>query len=63
MKPLVLDGIAQGARDGLLAGYFVKGLRAPLARDHLIRHTGLLFARISRQDRFLILLQQFPGND
>ena len=34
----MLDGIAESARDGLLAGYFVEGLRAPLARDYLIGH-------------------------
>ena len=38
MKPPVLDGIAERARDWFLACYFVKGLRAPLAGDYLIGH-------------------------
>jgi len=38
MQPLMLDGIAKRARDWLLAGNFVEGLGAPLARDYLIGH-------------------------
>ena len=37
MQPLVLDGIAQRARDGLLSRDFFKSLRAPFACDYLIR--------------------------
>ena len=38
MKPLMLDRIAQSARDGFLPGDFVKSLRAPFACDYLVGH-------------------------
>jgi hypothetical protein len=38
MKPLMLDCVAQSARDGLLPGDFVKSLRAPFACDYLMGH-------------------------
>ncbi len=38
MQPLVLNRIAQGASDGLLARHFIKALRAPFAGDNLIGH-------------------------
>ena len=38
MQPLVLDGVAQGARDGFLPRHFLEGLRTPFASDDLIRH-------------------------
>src|SRR6185369_5074985 len=41
MQPLMLDGIAERARNWFLSGDFVEGLRAPLARDYLIGHLRL----------------------
>jgi hypothetical protein len=38
MKPLMLDGIAQSARDGFLPGNFSESLRAPFACDYLVGH-------------------------
>src|SRR4029434_10096316 len=38
MESLVLDGVAQSARDWLLPGDFVESLRAPLACDYLVAH-------------------------
>jgi len=38
MKPLMLDGIAQGASYWFLAGYFVEGLGSPFASYYLIGH-------------------------
>jgi hypothetical protein len=38
MQPLVLDCVAERARDGLLPRHFLKRLRTPFARDDLIRH-------------------------
>src|SRR4026209_1128801 len=71
MQPLMLDGIAEGARNGLLAGYFVEGLRAPLARDHVIGHLemdGGCFLKLARPRTFpqhtlplLPLLRSRPG--
>src|SRR6266511_719539 len=40
MKPLILDGIAQRARDWLLSGDFSKSLRAPFACNYLVGHKG-----------------------
>ena len=38
MESLVLDGVAQSARDRFLPGDFVESLRAPLACDYLVGH-------------------------
>ncbi len=38
MQSLMLDGVAQRARDRLLPGHFVESLRAPLARNYLVGH-------------------------
>ena len=38
MQPVVLDRVAQRARDRFLPGDFVKCLRAPFAGDYLIGH-------------------------
>jgi hypothetical protein len=38
MKPLMLDRIAERARDGFLTCDFVEGLGAPFPRDNLIGH-------------------------
>jgi hypothetical protein len=38
MKPLVLDGVAQCARDWLLSRDFIESLRAPFACDYLVGH-------------------------
>ena len=38
MESLMLNGIAQRTRDGLLAGDFVESLRAPLTCDYLVGH-------------------------
>src|SRR5215475_1688474 len=42
MKPLMLDGVSQRARDGFLACYFVECLRTPFARDYLIGHLSFV---------------------
>ena len=38
MKPLMLDGVAQRARNWLLPGDFIKSLWAPFACDYLVGH-------------------------
>jgi hypothetical protein len=38
MQPLMLDGIAERARNWFLACYFIKGLGTPFASDYLIGH-------------------------
>ena len=38
VQTLVLDSIAERARDRFLARYFFKALRAPFAGDYLIGH-------------------------
>jgi hypothetical protein len=38
MEPLMLDGVAQRARNGFLSRDFIEGLRAPFACDYLIGH-------------------------
>ena len=63
MQPLVFNGVAQRARDRLLAGDFFKSLWAPFARDDLIRHETLLFSFVSRQLGYGIFLQELPRND
>jgi hypothetical protein len=44
VQPLMLDSIAKGSRDRLLACYFVKRLWAPFARDYLIGHVERSFS-------------------
>ena len=44
VKSLMLDRIAERARDGFLACYFVEGLRAPLPGDYLIGHLQFGFS-------------------
>ena len=38
MQPLMLDSVAERARDGFLPGDFSEGLRAPFACDYLVGH-------------------------
>ena len=56
MEPAMLDGVPQRACDRFLAGYFVKRLRAPFARDHLIGHLIRLVELLS----FVLLPMQVP---
>jgi hypothetical protein len=50
MQPLMLDRIAERARNGFLARHFFKGLRAPFASDYLVGHKGFAISNF----RFLI---------
>jgi hypothetical protein len=38
MQPLVLDGVAERARDWFLACDFIECLWTPFARDYLVGH-------------------------
>src|SRR5690349_9189806 len=70
MKPLMLDGVSQRARDGFLACYFVECLRTPFARDYLVGHlvVCLVSSELARPRTFpqhtlplLPLLRSRPG--
>ena len=70
MQSLMLDCVAKGPRDRLLACYFVKRLRTPLARDYLIGHVerscvplAYFYYFSPLEIRCFVFLQQLPEQD
>ena len=71
MQPLMLNGVAESARDWFLACYFVECLGTPFASDYLIGHLCCLFevsSELARPRTFpqhtlplLPLLRSRPG--
>jgi hypothetical protein len=55
MQSVMLNAVAQGARNRFLSGNFFKCLRAPFAGDNLVRHKGLNHLQLRGINSYLLI--------